>query len=155
MVITYGMIEQKADVHQDAFSRYYSQLPSYYGLCYGMKTSNIYNMCKAMQVDRDGNEVFFGDRCFTIYKWFERLEAATGISRDKGLYKCELKNGQPIMMMVIACSETRETVPRPAARIDTFKRFLGVTRDPVVRRFNQPRVLCLPTRPNAHSLTVS
>ncbi|KAI5829573.1 hypothetical protein K523DRAFT_384546 [Schizophyllum commune Tattone D] len=141
LVFSPSMLNQKADVHLDRLGRSYAQLPPYYGLCYAITYTNIYNLCKALQVDRDGERIFFGDKCFTIYKWFERLEAATGVSRDFGLYECELKNGQPILVMVIACSDKAETVPRPAARIEAFKRFLRIAREPMLRRFNQPKDL--------------
>ncbi|KAI4520171.1 hypothetical protein K525DRAFT_204350 [Schizophyllum commune Loenen D] len=143
LVFSPSMLNQKADVHLDRLGRSYAQLPPYYGLCYAITYTNIYNLCKALQVDRDGERIFFGDKCFTIYKWFERLEAATGVSRDFGLYECELKNGQPILVMVIACSDKAETVPRPAARIEAFKRFLRIAREPMLRRFNQPKVRSL------------
>ena len=139
MVITPGMINQKAEVHLDSLGREYCQLPSYYGLCYGITPSNIYNMCKAIPMDRDGNQCFYGDRCHTIYKWLERLEEATGISRNNGLYECEIRDGL-VLIMLIACSDNLETVPRPAARIQAFKDFLRVTIEPVVRRINQPKV---------------
>lgn len=142
IVIVPGMISQKADVHQDSLGRYYSQLPSYYGLCYAITYTNIYNMCKAFRVYDDGERCLWPDECFTIYKWMEKLEKETGISRGKGLYECELKDGQLILSMVIACSDKLDTVPRPAARIEAFKKFLRVKRDPVVRRFNQPKVRC-------------
>ena len=149
------MLDQKADVHVDSTGRHYSQLPPYYGLCYAITYSNIYNMCKALEVDCDGEPIFFGDKCFTIYKWFERLEAATGVSRDCGLYECELKNGQPNMVMVIACSDKAETVPRPAARIEAFKRFLRIAREPMLRRFNQPKVRSLFTILDGCSMPLS
>ena len=156
MVITPGMIDRKAIVHRDALGRSYSQLPDYHGLCYAITYSNIYGMCKARPWDRKtGEQCFFGDRCFTIYKWFERLEAATGVSRDFGLYECELKNGQPIMVMVIACSDRAETVPRPAARIEAFKRFLRIAREPMLRRFNQPKVRSLFTILDGCSMPLS
>ena len=142
MVIVPGMISQKADVHQDSLGRHYSQLPSYYGLCYAITYTNIYNMCKAFQVWNDGERCHWPDECFTIYKWMERLEQETGISRGKGLYECELKDGQLLLSMVIACSDKLDTVPRPTARIDAFKKFLRVKRDPVVKKFHQPKVRC-------------
>ncbi|KAI5823813.1 hypothetical protein K523DRAFT_366514 [Schizophyllum commune Tattone D] len=141
MVITPGMIDRKAIVHRDALGRSYNQLPDYHGLCYAITYSNIYEMCKARPRDRKtGEQCFFGDRCFTIYKWFERLEAATGISRGHGAHEGELPNGQPIIMMVIACSVKVDTVPRPAARIQAFKDFLRTKREPMVKRFIQPRM---------------
>ncbi|KAL1662919.1 hypothetical protein GGF50DRAFT_116529 [Schizophyllum commune] len=141
MVITPGMIDRKAIVHRDALGRSYNQLPDYHGLCYAITYSNIYEMCKARPRDRKtGEQCFFGDRCFTIYKWFERLEAATGISRGNGAHEGELPNGQPIIMMVIACSDKVDTVPRPAARIQAFKDFLRTKREPMVKRFIQPRM---------------
>ena len=45
-------------------------------------------------------------------------------------------------MMIISCSDKPETVPRPVKRIQRLKDFLRVTKEPVVRRFNQPKV-CL------------
>ncbi|KAL1687060.1 hypothetical protein GGG16DRAFT_117351 [Schizophyllum commune] len=142
MVITPGMISQKADVHRDSLGRHYSQLPPYYGLCYAITYTNIYNMCKAFRVWNDGERCHWPDECFTIYKWMERLEQETGISRGKGLYECELKDGQLLLSMVIACSDKLDTVPRPTARIDAFKKFLRVKRDPVVKKFNQPKMYC-------------
>ncbi|KAI5828419.1 hypothetical protein K523DRAFT_364026 [Schizophyllum commune Tattone D] len=139
MVITPGMIGQKASVCRDRLGRCYSQLPNYYGLCYAITTSNIYNMCKARPIDSNGNQWFFGDRCFTILKWYERLEAATGISRGKGLYECRLQNGQPMMMLIVACSDNEEDLPRPARRIQRFKDFLGTSKEPMVKVFRQPR----------------
>ncbi|KAI5884984.1 uncharacterized protein SCHCODRAFT_02558862 [Schizophyllum commune H4-8] len=141
MVITPGMIERKADVHRDALGRSYNQLPDYHGLCYAITYSNIYEMCKARPRDcKTGEKCFYGDRCFTIYKWFERLEAATGISRHNGAHEGELPNGTLIVMMVIACSDKVETVPRPAARIQAFKEFLRTKREPMVKRSRQPRM---------------
>ena len=142
MVITPGMISQKANIHHDSLGRPYSQLPDYHGLCYAITPSNIYNMCKARPKDRKGRKCFYGDRCFTIYKWFERLEEATGICRGKGLYECALDDGQPMMILVVACSDKSDTVPRPAARIKAFKDFLGTKREPMFKRFVQPRVRC-------------
>ncbi|KAI5884978.1 uncharacterized protein SCHCODRAFT_0238763 [Schizophyllum commune H4-8] len=139
MIITPGMISQKANIHRDSLGRPYSQLSDYHGLCYAITPSNIYNMCKARPKDREGNKCFYGDRCFTIYKWFERLEEATGIFRGKGLYECALDDGQPMMILVISCSDKPDTIPRPAARIKAFKDFLGTKREPMVKRFVQPR----------------
>ncbi|KAI4521938.1 hypothetical protein K525DRAFT_284259 [Schizophyllum commune Loenen D] len=140
MVITPGMISQKANIHRDSLGRPYSQLPDYHGLCYAITPSNIFNMCKARPIDRQGNKCFYGDRCFTIYKWVERLEEATGLSRGKGLYECALDDGQPMMVLVVACSDKPDTVPRPAARIRAFKDFLGTKREPMFKRFVQPRM---------------
>ena len=140
MVIARGMVNQKADVHQDLHGCYYTQLPNYHGLCYVTTTSNIYDACKAAPVNRKGEKCFYGDRCFTLYKWFERLEAATGVSHGKGLYECELRNGQPVIVMVVACSDKVEALPHPPARIQAFKDFLHTKREPIVRRFIQPKV---------------
>lgn len=140
MVISRGMDNQKADVHQDLHGCYYTQLPDYHGLCYVTTTSKIYNACKAAPVNRKGEKCFYGDRCFTLHKWFERLEEATGVSHGKGLYECELKNGQPVTIMVIACSDKVETLPHPPARIQAFKNFLHTKKEPIVRRFIQPKV---------------
>ncbi|KAL1726368.1 hypothetical protein EV714DRAFT_276624 [Schizophyllum commune] len=140
MVISPGMIDQKANVHQDALGHSYHQLPDYYGLCYVTTYSNIYEACKARPRDRKtGERCFFGDQCFTIYKWFERLEAATGISRNNGAFECESRDGLPKIMMVIACSDKVETLPRPAARIQAFKEFLRTKKEPMVKRVRQPR----------------
>lgn len=140
MVISRGMISQKADVLRDSLGRCYSQLPDYHALCYAISYSNIYNMCKARPIDRKGNTCLYADECFTIFKWFERLEAATGITRGRGLHECELKNGQPIILMLVACSDEVETLPRPAKRIREFQQFLGTKKEPMVKRFMQPRV---------------
>ena len=100
-------------------------------------------MCKARPVDRNGQKCDYGDECFTIFKWFERLEAATGRTRGRGLHECELKNGQPIIMMLVACSDKVETLPRPVARIRAFQEFLGTKKEPMVKRVRQPRVRLL------------
>ncbi|KAL1751316.1 hypothetical protein FB107DRAFT_278779 [Schizophyllum commune] len=142
VVITLGMISQEADIHRDSLGRPYSQVPDYHGLCYAITPSNIYNMCKARPIDRQGNKCFYGDRCFTIYKWVERLEEATGLSRGKGLYECALDDGQPMMVLVVACSDKPDTVPRPAARIKAFKDFLGTKKEPMFKCFVQPRARC-------------
>ncbi|KAL1749495.1 hypothetical protein FB107DRAFT_171509, partial [Schizophyllum commune] len=65
---------------QDSLRRPNLQRSDVYGLCYGTSTSKIYDMCRARQVDRNGDRLFYGDRCFTIMKYFERLEAEIGIS---------------------------------------------------------------------------
>lgn len=140
MVISPGLVSQKADVHCDSLGHHYAQLPDYHALCYAISYTNIVRMCKARPVDRSGQKCDYGDECFTIFKWFERLEAATGIIRGRGLHECELKNGQPIIMMFVACSDKVEILPRPAARIRTFQEFLGTKKEPMVKRFVQPRV---------------
>lgn len=139
MVISRGMVNKKASIYRDSRGMRYSQLPPYYGLCYAITYTNIYNLCKTIEVDRHGNQWLFDDECFTIYKWLERLEEATGISRNNGLYECEIRDGL-VLIMLIACSDNLRTVPRPAARIQAFKDFLRVTIEPVVRRINQPKV---------------
>ncbi|KAL1673789.1 hypothetical protein EV122DRAFT_282625 [Schizophyllum commune] len=123
MVISRSMVNKQASVHRDSRGMRYSQLPPYYGLCYAITYTNIYNLCKTIEVDRYGNQWLFDDECFTIYKWLERLEEATGISRNNGLYECKIRDGL-VLIMLIACSDNLETVPRPAARIQAFKDFL-------------------------------
>ena len=143
MVISRGIVNQKASMHHDSRGMQYSQLPPYFGLCYAITYMNIYNLCKMIEEDEeleDGDQWLFDDECYTIYKWLERLEEVTGISHDHGLHECELKDGQLSLMMVVSCSDKPETVPRPAKRIQRFKDFLRVTKEPAVRRFNQPRV---------------
>ena len=140
MAISPSLISQKADVHRDSLGHHYAQLPDYHALCYAISYTNIVNMCKARPVDCSGQKCDYGDECFTIFKWFERLEAATGITRGRSLHECELKNGQPIIMMLVACSDKVETLPRPAARIRAFQEFLGTKKEPMVKRFVQPRV---------------
>ena len=117
--------------------RSYLQFADVYALCFATSTSNIYNMCKATGVG------FYGDRCFTIMKYFERLEEATGISRGYGLHECELKDGRLIYLAVISMADTLEALPRPAARIKLFKRLLNTKTEPIVRRLRQPRVRLL------------
>ena len=143
MVITRGLVNQSPDMYEDSFGRAYWQLPAYYALCYVTSTSNIYYQCKKKPVDRNGVQTFFGDRCFTILKWLERLEASLGASENKGLVKCELKDGRLVYVLIIAASEKPETIPRPAARIQKFKEFLDLRIEPVVRRVVQPPV-CTP-----------
>ena len=121
MVISRSMVNKQASVHRDSRGMRYSQLPPYYGLCYAITYTNIYNLCKTIEVDRYGNQWLFDDECFTIYKWLERLEEATGISRNKGIYECEIKDGQLVLILLIACSDNVETVPRPAARIQAIE----------------------------------
>ncbi|KAL1721241.1 hypothetical protein EV715DRAFT_288380 [Schizophyllum commune] len=143
MVISRGMVNKTASMYRDALGMQYAQLPPYYGLCYAITYMNICNLCKMIEEDEeleDGDQWLFDDECYTIYKWLERLEEATGISHDHGLHECELKDGQLFLIMVISCSDKLETVPRPAKRIQRFKDFLRVTKEPVVRRFNQPRM---------------
>ncbi|KAI5884986.1 uncharacterized protein SCHCODRAFT_02558871 [Schizophyllum commune H4-8] len=142
MVISRGMVNQKASMHRDSLGIQYSQLPPYYGLCYAIPYMNIYNLCKTIEEDEDGQQWLFDDECYTIYKWLEHLKEATGISRDNGLYECEIKDSQLVLLMVISCSDELETVPRPAKRIQRFKDFLRVTKEPVVRRFHQPNMYC-------------
>ena len=148
MVISRGMVNKTASMYRDSLGMQYAQLPPYYGLCYAITYMNIYNLCKMIEEDEeleDGDQWLFDDECYTIYKWLERLKEATGISRENGLYECELKDGQLVLMMIISCSDKLETVPRPAKRIQRFKDFLRVTKEPVVRRFHQPKVcfVCL------------
>ncbi|KAL1751321.1 hypothetical protein FB107DRAFT_294012 [Schizophyllum commune] len=126
MVITRGFVNKSPDMYEDSFGRAYWQLPAYYALCYVTSTSSIYYQCKKKPVDRNGVQTFFGDRCFTILKWLERLEASLGASENKGLVKCELKDGR--------------LVPRPAARIQKFREFLDLRIEPVLRRVVQPPV---------------
>ncbi|KAI5884988.1 uncharacterized protein SCHCODRAFT_02645955 [Schizophyllum commune H4-8] len=141
MVISPGMVDQKADVYRDERGHCYSQLPDYHGLCYVTTYSNIYESCKARLRDRKtGEKLFYGDQCFTIYKWLERLEAATGISRNNGLYECERRDGMPILMLVIACSDKVDTLPHPKKRIQAFKDFLRTKKEPMVKQIRQPRM---------------
>ncbi|KAI5836609.1 uncharacterized protein SCHCODRAFT_02558977 [Schizophyllum commune H4-8] len=140
MVISRGMVNKTASMHRDSLGMPYSQLPPYYGLSYAITYMNIYNLCKTIEEDEDGDQWLFDDECYTIFKWLERLEEATGISHDHGLHECEFKDGQLGLTMVISCSDKPETVPRPAKRIQSLKDFLRVTKEPVVRRFNQPRM---------------
>ena len=79
-------------------------------------------------------------RCFTILKWLERLEASLGVSENKGLVKCELKDGRLVYVLIIAASDKPETIPRPAARIQKFREFLDLRIEPVLRRVVQPPV---------------
>ncbi|KAI5884976.1 uncharacterized protein SCHCODRAFT_02558838 [Schizophyllum commune H4-8] len=138
MVITRGLVNQSPDVYKDSFGRAYWQLPAYYALCYVTSTSNIYYQCKKRPIDRNGNQAFFGDRCFTVFMWLERLKATLGVSEDKGLVKCELKDGRLVYVLVIAASDKPDTIPRPAARIQKFREFLELRIEPVVRRVVQP-----------------
>ena len=73
MAISPSLISQKADVHRDSLGHHYAQLPDYHALCYAISYTNIVNMCKARPVDRSGQKCDYGDECFTIFKWFERL----------------------------------------------------------------------------------
>ncbi|KAL1702896.1 hypothetical protein EV121DRAFT_292859 [Schizophyllum commune] len=134
MVITPPMYNQTPVPHTDAYGQTYFQLPPYYGLSYVVTTNNIYNICK-----RTGDG-FYGDRCFTIMKFLERLEAATGIYRDNGLHPYELPDGRTAYILMISSSDKPDTVPRPAARIQRFKRILHTKQEPVVRSFTQPKM---------------
>ncbi|KAL1687042.1 hypothetical protein GGG16DRAFT_117331 [Schizophyllum commune] len=143
MVITPGLVNQSPDLYEDSFGRSYWQLPPYYGLCYVTSTSNIYYQCKKRPIDRNGNQTFFGDRCFTVFKWLERLEATLGASENKGLVKCELKDGRLVYVLIIAASDKPDTIPRPTKRIQKFKEFLDLKVEPVVRRVIQPPTYCV------------
>ncbi|KAL1662914.1 hypothetical protein GGF50DRAFT_116522 [Schizophyllum commune] len=132
MVVSQGMFNQSSKMYQDSLGRPYLQRSDVYGLCYATSTSKIYNMCKVRQVDRNGDRVFHGDRCFTIIKDFERLEAEIGISRGQGLHECELKDGQLIYLAVIYMADTLQNLPRPAARIQKSKDFLNTRTEPIM-----------------------
>ncbi|KAL1751317.1 hypothetical protein FB107DRAFT_278780 [Schizophyllum commune] len=137
--ITEGMIGQRPNLHQDSLGRHYWQLPDYHSLSYVTSTTNIYYECKKRRVDHNGQRIFYGDRCFTVYKWLERLEAELGVTEGDGLYKTELDDGRLVYVLVVAASDKLETVPRPAARIDAFKKFLNTDKEPRVRLMVQPR----------------
>ena len=97
-------------------------------------------MCKARKNGSNGERLFYGNRCFTIMKYLERLEDATGISIENGLNEVELKDGRLVYLAVIAMADTLEALPRPAARIQKFKELLNTKKEPIVRRVKQPRV---------------
>ncbi|KAL1687045.1 hypothetical protein GGG16DRAFT_117334 [Schizophyllum commune] len=137
--ITEGMIGQGPGLHQDSLGRHYWQLPDYHSLSYVTSTTNIYYECKKRRVDHNGQRIFYGDRCFTVYKWLERLEAELGVTEGNGLYKTELDDGRLVYVLVVAASDKPETVPRPAARIEAFKKFLNTEKEPRVRLMVQPR----------------
>ncbi|KAL1742867.1 hypothetical protein HDZ31DRAFT_9290, partial [Schizophyllum fasciatum] len=145
MVISRGMIDQKPNMFEDSLGHSYLQFPSYHGLSYVTTPTNIYNSCKSSGVG------FYGDRCITIMKWFERLEAATGIRRGYGLHESQLPSGRVVYFMVVASSDQPDNVPRPAARIQRFKEFLNTDKEPVVRQFVQPRV----SHPHLYSVVYS
>ncbi|KAL1687043.1 hypothetical protein GGG16DRAFT_96294 [Schizophyllum commune] len=134
LVITPTMCKQSPVGHLDAYGRPYAQFPSYFGLCYAVSTNNIYDTCK-----RSGDG-FYGDRCFTIIKFFERLEAATGVNRDNGIHRVELPSGLIAYLLVISCSDQLETLPHPKNRIQKFKQVLHTNRDPIPRKLGQPRM---------------
>ncbi|KAI5828420.1 hypothetical protein K523DRAFT_417604 [Schizophyllum commune Tattone D] len=134
MVVSPGMCDQSAKRYEDSLGRPYLQMPDIYALCFATTTSHIYNMCKATGVG------FYGDRCFTIMKYFERLEDETGISLENGLNEVELKDGRLVYLAVIAMADTPEALPRPIARINKFKELLNTKKEPIVRRVKQPRM---------------
>lgn len=134
MVITPPMCTQSPKGHLDAYGRPYAQYPSFFGLCYAVSTNHIVDMCK-----RTGDG-YYGDRCFTIIKFFERLEAATGVNRDNGIHRVELPSGLIAYLLVISCSDQLETLPHPKNRIQKFKQVLHTNRDPIPRKLGQPRV---------------
>ncbi|KAI5884990.1 uncharacterized protein SCHCODRAFT_02694343 [Schizophyllum commune H4-8] len=120
-------------MYEDSLGRPYLQMPDVYALCFATTTSHIYDMCKARQVGPDGERLFYGDRCFTILKYLERLEDATGISIENGLNEVELKDGRLVYLAVIAMADTLESLPRPAARIQKFKELLNTKKEPIRR----------------------
>ncbi|KAL1687222.1 hypothetical protein GGG16DRAFT_117133 [Schizophyllum commune] len=75
-------------------------------------------------------------------KYLERLEDAADMSTENGLNKVELKDGRLMHLAVIAMAETPEALPRPAARIQKFKKLLNTKRKPIIRRVKQPRMYC-------------
>ena len=141
MVVSPGWSDQSnARMYEDSLGRPYLQIPDVYALCFATTTSHIYNMCKVRQNGPNGERLCYGDRCFTIMKYLERLEDATGISIENGLNEVELKDGRLVYLAVIAMADTLEALPRPAARIQKFKELLNTKKEPSVRRVKQPRV---------------
>ncbi|KAL1673801.1 hypothetical protein EV122DRAFT_282645 [Schizophyllum commune] len=141
-VITQGMIGQRPDLYYDSLDRPYWQLPDYYSLSYVTSTTNIFYECKKRRIDHNGKQIFYGDRCFTVYKWLERLEAELGVTEGNGLYKTELDDGRLVYVLVVAASDKPDTVPHPRGRIDAFKKFLNTDKEPKVRLMVQPRSYC-------------